>query len=796
MTIPTFGTITLKFGADGNEGEPPLTFEAGHINLIVGPNDAGKSLMLRELSGVNPRAARSGPTRRRGAEPTRIVASAGWSTEYAAELRQHFITAAFDTSKGTEPWHILTQQPWDTLVPALPQAIAAIRDLRARLSARLLMLLSEAAPELPPQLDTIRAQLSSEPESAPWVIGVGVLMDVMGRMQTQRTATSTPDTSDDSPPTATDPTATEASSDAKSDTPHPADSDRDRPIAKQQSAAAAAALRAVLNAAWSEFRAIVQSLCPEIENLELDDLLVPGVFATWIHRKFSENPLVANILASFLQSIPFEPVASGHVDRIERPLKIAQLFLSEEPLEDLHETLESLEDQNSWTDAEVRRRLADVCLYLDGLARLTITDSAQLTPYEDVDAKAILALLKNPDNREILRDLVHEALGRHLVIDMATDAPRVHWRLATEAPPADLEANYTVAATNYHREASPLDERSDGIHAYVGMLAAILATAAPLTFIDEPEAFLHPPLTRTLARQLALLAREHDRQFYIATHSPDLLAACVSSGASVNIIRLTHDDGRATARKLDADALRRFALDPLLRSEAVLSALFQHGAVVTESESDRLFYGEINARLIAHPTSDDGIESCAFLYAQNRQTVDRIIGPLREMGVAAAAIVDSDALFGDDLRKLMKAARMPDAVLKSVLTERDELGKPLFARLGIVKEQGKELPFKGEHIAAMQPSEREVFEHILDTLARYGIFLVPVGVLEDWLSHLGLQRTSKRKKAYWLEQALDKLGWDPESDTYMHPSKGDIWDFMRKAAAWIRDGARKGTSLG
>ena len=31
-------------------GEEPLRFTAGQINVLVGPNNAGKSLMLRELS--------------------------------------------------------------------------------------------------------------------------------------------------------------------------------------------------------------------------------------------------------------------------------------------------------------------------------------------------------------------------------------------------------------------------------------------------------------------------------------------------------------------------------------------------------------------------------------------------------------------------------------------------------------------------------------------------------------------------------------------------------------------------
>ena len=44
--MTSLGEIVLKFGASGAGGEEPLRFTAGHINLLVGPNNAGKSLML------------------------------------------------------------------------------------------------------------------------------------------------------------------------------------------------------------------------------------------------------------------------------------------------------------------------------------------------------------------------------------------------------------------------------------------------------------------------------------------------------------------------------------------------------------------------------------------------------------------------------------------------------------------------------------------------------------------------------------------------------------------------------
>ncbi len=79
-------------------------------------------------------------------------------------------------------------------------------------------------------------------------------------------------------------------------------------------------------------------------------------------------------------------------------------------------------------------------------------------------------------------------------------------------------------------------------------------------------------------------------------------------------------------------------------------------------------------------------------------------------------------------------------------------------------------------------------------MASYGVFIVPVGELEDWLAPLGLQPPPDDMKGQWLRKALDRLGQDRDSDTYVHPADGDIWDFMRSINAWILDPDREGTA--
>jgi hypothetical protein len=76
----------------------------------------------------------------------------------------------------------------------------------------------------------------------------------------------------------------------------------------------------------------------------------------------------------------------------------------------------------------------------------------------------------------------------------------------------------------------------------------------------------------------------------------------------------------------------------------------------------------------------------------------------------------------------------------------------------------------------------------LDNLREFGIFVVPVGEVECWLSDLAV----KVNRSDWTAAMLDRLGADEESPTFVRPDKTDVWDFVRSIGAWITDPLRKG----
>jgi hypothetical protein len=755
--MPALGEITLHFGAAGEADEAPLRFMPGHINLLVGPNNAGKSLMLRELSGVNPREDRR-RSRKTKYPATRVVAAVNWSEAFTRAIEQDILQRAFSDEELN--WPELNEQPWPVLVPALEAAAKQLELLRDDLSLKLVKLIKASTNE---GIARFIDQLDID-----WKEGGALLiLGAVGALAFTRF------TRDFSSPAEAAPIAGEPR--------------RPRsPLTEEH----AAELQLVLECTWLDCQKVFASLGVDATDLTLDGLLDAKILGGGLLKKAADIPIVGRLIAQHpaVAQIPAPDAAA--IRLFERYAIVGGWLLDSGPLEALLKTLRDAHTECSWANPEQRANLAKGVLYLDGLARLEMTRSVALRAFDEDadDAPPILSLLKNPEVMQRLRAVVASALGRHLVIDMATQAPQVIWRLADEKPDDGLENSFTSGANAYHGRAALLAERSDGIHAFIGMLAAIFAKATDLVFIDEPEAFLHPPLVRKLARQLVSIAKESDWQFFIATHSADLLESCAAVGADVNIIRLTHSGERSTARLLDSASLRQLALDPLLRAESTLAALFHEGAIICEAAADRVLYREVNERLLLSD-DDGGLESCIFLNAQNWQTVGRMIAPLRKMGVAAAAVLDSDVLFGSELGTILDAAQVPKILRDSWLQLRSKLKETVGTRM---QRPVNEIKLKGELIATFTSSEAKLFKTICASLAGYGIFLVPVGELENWLSALGLKRSNEKFK--WLRQALDRMGIDPEAEGYARPTSDDIWQFVREINRWVLDPNRDGTS--
>lgn len=402
-------------------------------------------------------------------------------------------------------------------------------------------------------------------------------------------------------------------------------------------------------------------------------------------------------------------------------------------------------------------------------------------------------LLMNPPNplsflylheqrMQELSDMICKEFGMHVYID-PTDHGKLMLRVNKEL--WDKRRSLDDNTLAFFLRSPFLRVQGSGIRHYVAMLIAISALKKRIILLDDPEAFLHPPSARNLGKYISRLALDRKGSVVITTHSADFLIGCLEEASDdITIIRLTYDLQRnyGTARQLAAEEVNRFLSDPLLRATDTMSALFHKSAIVTESDGDRVFYSEINRRL---SIENQGISDTTFLNAGGKQTVHRIAAPLRQAGIPAAVIYDLDVLKYQEQKRVKTS--LWENILMSLNIPRNKIAyfenERRFVETELCKKNGDNIPdvFKKQGIMSLSDEEKNRALSLLKDLKVYGIFIVPIGELEEWLSYLGIQRADK---SVWFVEILEKMTQD---DTM--PRENDVWEFIKDINKWISNEA-------
>lgn len=419
---------------------------------------------------------------------------------------------------------------------------------------------------------------------------------------------------------------------------------------------------------------------------------------------------------------------------------------------------------------------------LDGQGRIGLSNDQQAGDMLMPATTSFRQLWEDDNLRSELRDIVFDAFGEYLTID-PTNAGQLRLRLSQRAPSSlNEEQGLTLEARTFHSQSTLLSAASDGAKAFCGIMIEVMAGKPDLLLIDEPEAFLHPTLSYKLAKHVAKQMVGSDKRLFVSTHSPHFLMGCVASGVPVNVVRLTYRNRVATARILPSADLAQIMKVPLLRSSGVLSALFYENVVMTEGDTDRAFYQEINERLLAANDPNLGIPNCLFLNANGKDQIPTIMEPLRKFGIPVAGIYDLDFIKegGSQSTNRLNAAAVPDGTRTGLNPTRVAVETSLRAKNANYKRSGG--------LKLIDGSELETAKLYLRTLAEYGIFLVPNGEVESWLSDFNI----KGKSASWLIPMFEKLGSDDTADDYVRPSHGDVWEFLSSVRTWLLNSNRSG----
>jgi len=420
-------------------------------------------------------------------------------------------------------------------------------------------------------------------------------------------------------------------------------------------------------------------------------------------------------------------------------------------------------------------------LILDGKNRINLVNQQEAGDLQSPASSSFQVLFRDNEKRAEVRRIIHDAFGDYLVID-PTSMRFLRLRLSSREPVSEIEERgIHEEAIDFHNNASLIDHASDGVKAFTGMITEIIAGDPMVLLIDEPEAFLHPALSFKLGKEISQITADTQKRLCVSTHSSSFVMGCIQSGAPVNIVRLTYRAGNATARILTSADLLPLMRNPMLRSTGVLGALFYEFVIVTEADTDRAYYQEINERLLA-AGDIRGIPNCLFLNAQNKQTVKSIIKPLRELGIPTVGIVDIDVVKdgGGVWTGFMESFFIPNIERQPLGTVRANVKRRL-------EDTGQDMKKDGG-LELLNEDDREGANNLFDRLSEYGLFVVRRGELESWMEELNVGGHGPS----WLVKVFEKMGDEPDSEDYIAPSNGDVWDFIGQIKQWFVDPVKKG----
>jgi ABC-type transporter Mla maintaining outer membrane lipid asymmetry ATPase subunit MlaF len=347
-----------------------------------------------------------------------------------------------------------------------------------------------------------------------------------------------------------------------------------------------------------------------------------------------------------------------------------------------------------------------------------------------------------------------------------------------------------------------LERQGDGMRSFAAVVLHVLAARThSIQFLDEPEAFLHPPQARLLGRYIAENRPEMNSQLFISTHSTDVLDGLVEGGSNkVRIVRLRREGDVNRVKELDNQKTKAVAKDTLARFSRVFDGIFFEHVVICEADADCMFYQSL---LNLPSISGDRRPDVLFVHTAGKHRMAKLADTLRSLDVPVSVIADIDILndeatFRDLFQKLggdWTAVNIHwKTVSEAVLRQRPPLNAGQVASL--IAEQLTGIGGTGEFPDEKERAIKEVFRTVspwsamkrsgrtalpagepikhFDALSKlcsqYGLWIVPVGEIEGFCRSIGSHGPR------FVEKVLEERSL--ETDRELQDARdfvGEIW---------------------
>lgn len=429
--------------------------------------------------------------------------------------------------------------------------------------------------------------------------------------------------------------------------------------------------------------------------------------------------------------------------------------------------------------------------YLPTDSRLMLANSVGSIDFtKDKASEPLQELYVDDEKEKILDKYFYRAFGTRLTVNRGAGvniSMHVGEKLIPQAGEDRVSASYLEKLTRLPK----IEEQGDGMRSFAGILLHILTNHKSAIFLDEPEAFLHPPQARLLGEMLATYSPE-GCQLFISTHSEDFLKGLLEAqNNNVKIIRINREKDLYHISHLDNEQVKTLWKDSILRFSNILSGLFHSKVVLCEADTDCRFYQSILHSI--YEGEDKVSPDILFTHCGGKQRLKTVVDSLRSINVPVAVISDIDLLNDKEIFKSLteslgiewdSISTLWKTIYEYVRSQRpqrdtEEVRKDLLEVLSketeqyispdtaenlkavikmssawaTVKNTGKSF-FKGDAYTS--------FVAIDEICRKHGLFVVPVGELECFYKPVSGHGTK------WVNEVLSKV--DLKTDKEISPA--------------------------
>lgn len=249
-------------------------------------------------------------------------------------------------------------------------------------------------------------------------------------------------------------------------------------------------------------------------------------------------------------------------------------------------------------------------------------------------------LYNDYDLMQRVSDLFNSAFGKELFFNYR-GGPQLPIHVG-DKPICEPNEQYVDNSYVEKVTAFPLIEtQGDGIKSYTGILFQTIVFPRDLTYIDEPEAFLHPPQMRRLGKTLA---ENSKGQLVVATHSTDILRGFLEGHSNrIRVIRLLRDGDVNHATELSSTQVQALWNHPQIRYSTALDAIFHEQAIICEDDSDCRLYSAIASHLEESDSSNNWPDT-HYIPTGGKHAAARVAKALHELNVPTKMVFDFDLL--------------------------------------------------------------------------------------------------------------------------------------------------------